>query len=379
MAVKLEDLYAKISHRYDVKLHTNGFFGKTISWIHTVEDAEFAYLLYGDELVFNSGINNSSEDWLKQFIMALNQAHAGGLILSLKKGHTFPTEIIDYCNQIQFPLFSSAWDTPFIDIMRIFSEILLKNEQKETNLAASLKNAIYYPDNEEAYLSHFENYGFFRDMSYTVLILSCHAHDSETGNIHLESIEKSLRYSMQKGVIYEDGGRLIVLFAEVSVSQIQKQFRELCKKDPDVYVGIGTTVNGITEIHKSYENAFTAYQLTKTAIPKNILEYDELGVYKILADVKDESICPTFVQDTIGPLIKYDRINNTEYTKILESYFENDCCILNTSKALYCHKNTLTYKLNKIKDILGYDILSNENRMKIMISFYILRLDMREE
>lgn len=171
---------------------------------------------------------------------------------------------------------------------------------------------------------------------------------------------------------------MIVLFAEVSVSQIQKQFRELCKKDPDVYVGIGTTVTGITEIHKSYENAFTAYQLTKTAIPKNLLEYDELGVYKILADVKDESICPTFVQDTIGPLIKYDRINNTEYTKILDSYFENDCCILNTSKALYCHKNTLTYKLNKIKDILGYDILSNENRMKIMISFYILRLDMRE-
>ena len=61
MAVKLEDLYAKISHRYDVKLHTDGFFGKTISWIHTVEDAEFAYRLYGDELAFNSGLNNSSE------------------------------------------------------------------------------------------------------------------------------------------------------------------------------------------------------------------------------------------------------------------------------------------------------------------------------
>ena len=70
----------------------------------------------------------------------------------------------------------------------------------------------------------------------------------------------------------------------------------------------------------------------------------------------------------------YDKKNDTDYMKILEVYFENECSILHTSKALYCHKNTLSYKLNKIKEILGYNILSNENRTKIMLSFYILRL-----
>ena len=46
------------------------------------------------------------------------------------------------------------------------------------------------------------------------------------------------------------------------------------------------------DIHRSHENAYTAYRLTKTGIPRNLLSYDELGIYKILADVKEEEIYP---------------------------------------------------------------------------------------
>ena len=60
--------------------------------------------------------------------------------------------------------------------------------------------------------------------------------------------------------------------------------------------------------------------------------------------------------------------------KLLKAYFENDCSTVRAAEALYCHKNTLTYKLNKIKEVLGYDILSNENRVRIMVAFYILQL-----
>ncbi|MGN1266964.1 MAG: helix-turn-helix domain-containing protein, partial [Dorea sp.] len=88
----------------------------------------------------------------------------------------------------------------------------------------------------------------------------------------------------------------------------------------------------------------------------------------------EEEIYPEFVQETLGALIQYDQKNGTDYLKILEAYFENDCSILHTAEKLYCHKNTLTYKLNKIKELLGYDILTNENRMKVMISFHLLKM-----
>lgn len=294
--------------------------------------------------------------------------------MSFREGETFPQEIVEYCNEIRFPIFSASWTTPYIDVMHLFAEILLQNEQRETNLIAALKNAIYYPENEGSYLSHFERNGFYRDMEYAVIILSCHTYDDEAGNEKLRNIERSMHFILGNVIMYEEKGRLTILAANCPLASIRNEFGRICGKDSNVYVGIGTRVNGIKEIHLSFEKAYTAYQLTKTAIRTNLLCYDELGIYKILADVKEETVYPAFVQETVGALMEYDKKNHSEYMKVLEEYFENDCSIMYTAQALYCHKNTLSYKLDKIKKILGYDILKNENRVKIMVAIYILRL-----
>ena len=65
MAIKLQSLYEAINNQFDVILHTNSFFNKEVTWIHTVEQGEFSHLLHGDELIFNSGLNFTSQDWLK--------------------------------------------------------------------------------------------------------------------------------------------------------------------------------------------------------------------------------------------------------------------------------------------------------------------------
>lgn len=374
MSAELSYLYEEIEQKYEVKLLTTSCFGKKIDWMHTVERIEFSPLLHGDELIFNSGINYTSEKWLKEFIDALIKVRAGGLIISTRNDKKISEEMIEYCNKLHFPLFSAAWKTPYVDITRKFSEILLKNEQRETNLIAAFKSAIYYPSQEELYLDHFERSGFFRDMSYTVVILSCHTYDTKTGNERLEQIKKKLRYVLRKGIVYEENGRLIVLVTGYLISGLQRDFGKICDRDPNIYVGIGTIAKQIQDIHNSYENAYTAYRLTKTTISKNMLCYGELGIYKLLADTKDPAIYPAFVEETLGPLIAHDRENDTQYLKTLRCFFENDCSIIRTSKALYCHKNTLNYKMNAIKGILGYDIMSNENRTKIMIAFYIRNL-----
>ena len=375
MAVELQYLYREIRPEYEVKLHTASCYDRKISWIHTVEGSELAQFLHGDELVFNSGLNYKSEEWLKEFLETMDRAGAGGVIIAVREGKEFPGEIIDWCNERKLPLFSASWKTPYIDIMRKFSEILLKNEQRETNLVTAMKNAIFYPENEELYMNHLERNGFPRDLSYTVIIMSCHAYDTERGNRLLEDIQRKLHFSMEKTFFYEEEGKLIVLAAGYRGEWLRDQFRRLSGEDPNLYIGAGTTVGRMKDIHRSYENAYTAYQLTKTTIPRNFLAYGELGIYKILTDVKETAIYPDFVREVLGKLMEYDREHRTEYVKILKAYFENDCSTVCTAEALYCHKNTLTYKLNKIKEVLGYDILSNENRVRIMVAFYIVQLE----
>ena len=75
MAIKLQSLYEAINNQFDVILHTNSFYDKEVTWIHTVEQGEFSHLLHGDELIFNSGLNFTSQDWLKEFLKSLKDAH----------------------------------------------------------------------------------------------------------------------------------------------------------------------------------------------------------------------------------------------------------------------------------------------------------------
>ena len=77
-----------------------------------VESGEFAKSLYGDELVFNSGLNYVSESWLKDFVAVLNRVHAGGAVVALRDGNTFSQEIIDYCNEIKFRCFPPLGTRP---------------------------------------------------------------------------------------------------------------------------------------------------------------------------------------------------------------------------------------------------------------------------
>lgn len=374
MAVELKDLYEEIKPKYAVRLRTEGCFQKIIEWTHIVEDFEFTKLLHGGELVFNTGLHYHSEEWLMEYIRELNEARAGGLIIALHEGKDFSQEVIDYCNTIQFPIFSAKWDTPYIDIMRLFATILLRNEQRGTNLVAAMKNAIYYPENEESYLNHFERNGFYRNMPYTMSILSCHTYQAGNSNQRLKQLEKIIQHAPYKNVVYEENDMLFILSASEKSANIYREFEKLCKKDKNVYVGIGSRVHHLQDIHKTFAQAMAAYQLTKTAINTNLLQYDELGIYKLLVNIKEPDTGQEFVKEAIGRLIAYDKKKNTDYVEILKAYFEHDCSILNTSKSLFCHKNTLTYKMNKIKDILAYDIHTNENRTKIMLALYILKM-----
>ena len=379
MAVALDMLYSEIDPSFHVKLLTKSCFGKMIDWMHMVEDMDFVPFLHGDELVFNSGINFVSNDWLKIYIEAINERRAGGLILSMRDEMEISQEIVDYCNELEFPIFSARWSTPFIDIMRIFSGILLKNEQRETNLSTAFRNVINYPENEELYRSHFEQNGFLQNMDYTIAILSCDIYGTQEGNEVLHRIQKGIRNLLKNGIVCEESNCLRILIAGNSEDEVIEASRQMCQQNENIYVGVGRTVHNMKDIYKSYHQAVTAYKLSGKTISSNVVSYRELGVYKLLADRRYEEIYPEFVEETLGNLIKYDQENGTDYLNILMAYFENECSIINTARSLYCHKNTMTYKINNIKEILGYEILDNENRMKIMLSIYIMKLGQQRE
>lgn len=375
MSISLETLYNEINDSHEVKLLTDNCFDKSVKWMHMVEIKEFAYLLHGGELIFNSGVNFTSPEWLKSFIDELITAEASGLIIASKDFQLFTPEIIEYCNGIHFPLFSASWKTSFLEIMRQFSEILLSADQTSAVLTTALKNAIYYPTDYKSYVPHFERSNYFNNSYYTITIIEASKNLLKVRESALDDFKKSFRFIIKESIILSEQDRLILLTINHRPSHLKETFSKLNISAADLFIGIGSYETGFKNIYMSYKNALTAFQICQSSDSSKLAVYEELGIYQLLANIKEPAICFNFMNNTIGRLITYDNENKSNLLEVLECFYENECNLIQTSDALFFHKNTLKYKINRIQEILGCDIRSNDNRLKIMLALKIYRLD----
>ena len=233
----------------------------------------------------------------------------------------------------------------------------------------SLKNAIHSPLDEDLYQSCFERNLLFRDMNYTISIW---------GNVPEAGLRKllhtSLQHSFKKRIVYEETDKIILLTTGYQPHHLLEEFKLLKEKHPTLIVGVGSSEQGHAAIALSYRHALITYDLANKAFKESFLCYSELDVYQLLTDITDSRTCFNFYQKVLGKLVSYDLENETNYMELLEVFFENECHLANTADAMFFHKNTLKYKLAKIREILGYDILSNENRMNIMLALRIQKL-----
>lgn len=71
-------------------------------------------------------------------------------------------------------------------------------------------------------------------------------------------------------------------------------------------------------------------------------------------------------------LARYDREHGTELMDTLFIYLQNGCNTQRASKMLSLHKNTLLYRLGRIREILGFDLSSGEDQFMMQYSFRIL-------
>ncbi len=374
MAVKLNELYKEIENKHKVRLLTKDFFDKSIEWMHIVDKVEFSSVLHGDELIFNSSLNGASEEQWYEFLEHLLEVRAGGLIIALKDSYEMPQEVLAHCDEKGFPIIGAAWDTSFMDIMRRFSEILLAQERMDVNLGEALKNAIYYPENEKSYRQHFGKYNILQKEEYVIAIVESAEKEREQKERKTKMLLKSLRRQQEEYIIYEEDGRIVCLFAFSVPGMIKEAITYLATRE-DAYVGIGTIEYDVKDIYKSYKKAQIAFELAKKSSWDNIVDYDELGVYQVLADMKHTNIQDVFVENVLGKLVRWDEENQTDYVVVLEQYYECECNIIKTAQQMSYHKNTIKYKLQHIREILGYDITSNENRMNIMLAFKIMHMN----
>jgi len=98
------------------------------------------------------------------------------------------------------------------------------------------------------------------------------------------------------------------------------------------------------------------------------LAFEHLGVYRILLDGGGTQHRRDFVEDALGPLVRYDAERGTQLVPTLRAYVQADYNANETARRLYVHANTLAYRLRTIRRLLGGDPARGDLRLTVELA-----------
>ncbi|MBQ0084264.1 MAG: helix-turn-helix domain-containing protein [Clostridiales bacterium] len=140
-----------------------------------------------------------------------------------------------------------------------------------------------------------------------------------------------------------------------------------------VVIGIGTTVDNLRDLARSFKEAQAALEVGKVFdTDKTIVSYDNLGIARLIYQLPT-TLCETYLREVFkrGSIESLD--HETLFT--IQKFFENNLNVSETSRKLFVHRNTLVYRLEKIKKITGLDLREFEHaiifKIALMVNKYL--------
>ena len=140
-----------------------------------------------------------------------------------------------------------------------------------------------------------------------------------------------------------------------------------------VTVGISTVANTIQDLARAYREARIALEVGKVFdTEKNIISYDNLGIGRLIYQLPT-TLCELFLKE----VFKKESINvlDSETIYTIQKFFENNLNVSETSRKLFVHRNTLVYRLDKIKKLTGLDLREFDDaiifKVAMMVNKYL--------
>lgn len=384
MAVTLRHLckYARENYGMTLICGENNM-NNLVNWVHMLEDPETATFLHGQELIFSTGIGYDDTGWLLEFAKGLVANQASGLVLNLGPYiQSVPADLIAYCRAVQFPLFTIPWKTRIVDITNDFCRRIIKSEENEVTVAGAFRNAIFFPEQAAEYRPVLERKEFDLEAEFCVVALSLQVPSNDrfseydkTVRMHLNRI--LYNHSDRFNIFRQDKYLIVVLqsFPQDVVEAAFERLNEVCSSSGQPFsIRAGISVNdlGIKSLPRNYKRAIALLQIAKKQ-DKAQISYRNIGFYQLLLEVEDTNVLRRFYEDTLGELEAYDKEHQTDYIATLKSYLDNNNSVQEVARESYVHRNTINYKIKKVKEILQCD-LTYQDGLKLLLAYHIKEL-----
>jgi sulfur relay (sulfurtransferase) DsrF/TusC family protein len=363
----VQSFYDFEQSKYKLFLHAGkSGIRNTVSWIYLAEDIQNMNFLKGGELVITTGLFITGGTALFDFIQALSMRNCSCVIINtgkyLQRSDITP-EIIEYCDNNNLPLFTMPWEIHLIDIMQDYCRILLLDSQCEDSLSAAFQSALYQSTIPENILRTLNQSGFLTATNYRIIVIR---NLTNTTLVTSPLNHCDLKYHL----FYFENLQILFYQADEEVLPLSELIRTLSYCD-SIILGVSDIMNSIMDISSCYKKA--RFSLAVAELWKRThMVFDDLGIFQLFFSTSDPELLHRIVQRNLGTLQQYDLEHDTDYLNTLREYLLSDGNLVETANKLYTHRNTVVYRINKIKELLGSDIHHSTNKFDLLMAYYVL-------
>lgn len=177
--------------------------------------------------------------------------------------------------------------------------------------------------------------------------------------INLNETDIALVKEIRAGVDSRDLEKLACSIVDTLSSEFYTQ----------VSVGIGTVVSSLKELAGSFKEAQMALEVGKVFdTERTIVSYDNLGIARLIYQLPT-TLCEMFLKEIFkrGSIDSLDQ--ETLFT--IQKFFENNLNVSETSRRLFLHRNTLVYRLEKIKRLTGLDLRKFDDAIVFKVALMV--------
>jgi carbohydrate diacid regulator len=191
-------------------------------------------------------------------------------------------------------------------------------------------------------------------------------------------VVQSLFPDKQKDFVFSISETDIVLIKELSQNTDSEELTKYAMQIVDTLnselfiktvIGVGSIARHLRELAERYKEAQVAIEVGKVFDnEKMIIHYDNLGIGRIIYQLPN-TLCEMFLSEVFkkSPIDALDQ--ETLYT--INKFFENNLNVSETSRKLFVHRNTLVYRLEKIKKLTGLDLREFDHAIVFKVALMV--------
>ena len=136
-----------------------------------------------------------------------------------------------------------------------------------------------------------------------------------------------------------------------------------------VLVGISSVVDNLKDLARAYKEARIAFEVGKVFdIERTVISYENLGIGRLIYQLPT-TLCEMFLSEVFkkGSLESLDH----ETLMTVQSFFENNLNVSETSRKLFVHRNTHVYRLEKIRKLSGLDLREFDHAVTFKVALMV--------